>query len=99
MAPEETQGAAPCQVRRFLVVALRGRVVVEGVLDAVIIVIGRGSVGGAQGLDPGEECACDALVVAGTDMMGKVVIMGALSLYLDFINMFQFQLSFMGSRE
>ncbi len=37
--------------------------------------------------------------VAGTDMMGKVVIMGALSLYLDFINMFTFLLSFMGSRE
>jgi FtsH-binding integral membrane protein len=37
--------------------------------------------------------------VAGTDMMGKVVVMGALSLYLDFINMFQFLLSFMGSRE
>jgi len=31
--------------------------------------------------------------------MGKVVIMGALTLYLDFINMFQFLLSFMGSRE
>ena len=37
--------------------------------------------------------------VAGTDMMGKTVIMGALTLYLDFINMFQFLLSFMGSRE
>jgi FtsH-binding integral membrane protein len=37
--------------------------------------------------------------VAGTDMMGKVVIMGALSLYLDFINMFQFLLSFLGSQE
>ena len=37
--------------------------------------------------------------VAGTDMMGKVVIMGALSLYLDFINMFKFLLSFMGNRE
>ena len=36
--------------------------------------------------------------VAGTDIIGKVVIMGALSLYLDFINMFQFLLSFMGSR-
>src|SRR3954465_9025029 len=36
--------------------------------------------------------------VAGSDMMGKVVIMGALSLYLDFINMFQFLLSFMGNR-
>jgi FtsH-binding integral membrane protein len=36
--------------------------------------------------------------VAGSDMAGKVVIMGALSLYLDFINMFQFLLSFMGDR-
>jgi FtsH-binding integral membrane protein len=37
--------------------------------------------------------------VRGTDMMGKVVIMGALTLYLDFINMFQFLLSFLGQRE
>jgi FtsH-binding integral membrane protein len=37
--------------------------------------------------------------VAGTDMMGKVVIMGALNLYLDFVNMFQFLLYFMGNRE
>ena len=37
--------------------------------------------------------------VAGTDMMGKVVIMGALNLYLDFINMFMFLLNFMGNRE
>ena len=36
--------------------------------------------------------------VRGTDMMGKVVIMGALNLYLDFINMFTFLLSFMGDR-
>jgi len=36
--------------------------------------------------------------VAGTEMMGKVVIMGALNLYLDFINMFMFLLSFMGDR-
>jgi uncharacterized protein len=36
--------------------------------------------------------------VAGTDMMGKVVIMGALNLYLDFVNMFTFLLSFLGDR-
>ena len=35
----------------------------------------------------------------GTDFVGKAVILGALSLYLDFINMFQFLLSFMGQRE
>ena len=37
--------------------------------------------------------------VAGSDMMGKVAIMGALSLYLDFVNMFQFLLSFMGNND
>jgi FtsH-binding integral membrane protein len=36
--------------------------------------------------------------VQGTDMLGKTVVMGALTLYLDFINMFQFLLSFMGNR-
>ena len=34
--------------------------------------------------------------VAGTDMMGKSVVMGALNLYLDFIIMFLFLLRFMG---
>ena len=36
--------------------------------------------------------------VAGTDMIGKTVIMGALSLYLDFINMFMFLLRLFGSQ-
>jgi FtsH-binding integral membrane protein len=35
----------------------------------------------------------------GTEFLGKAAIMGALSLYLDFINMFQFLLSFLGSRD
>jgi len=37
--------------------------------------------------------------VAGSDMLGKAAIMGALTLYLDFINLFQFLLSFLGSRD
>ena len=37
--------------------------------------------------------------VAGTEQMGKVMIMGALNLYLDFLNMFLFLLRFMGSRD
>jgi FtsH-binding integral membrane protein len=37
--------------------------------------------------------------LAGTQFAGKAVILGALSLYLDFINMFQFLLSFLGNRE
>ncbi|MFM2372838.1 MAG: hypothetical protein RIS85_2560 [Pseudomonadota bacterium] len=36
--------------------------------------------------------------VAGTDFAGKAVVLGALNLYLDFINMFQFLLQFMGDR-
>lgn len=36
--------------------------------------------------------------VAGTEFAGKAVVLGALSLYLDFINMFQFLLQFMGER-
>lgn len=34
-----------------------------------------------------------------SDFIGKAAIMGALTLYLDFINMFQFLLSFLGDRE
>lgn len=37
-------------------------------------------------------------MLAGTDFAGKAVVLGALSLYLDFINMFQFLLQFMGDR-
>ncbi len=37
--------------------------------------------------------------LAGTNMLGKAAIMGALSLYLDFVNMFQFLLSFLGSQD
>ena len=36
--------------------------------------------------------------VQGTDFVGKSVIMGALTLYLDFVNMFTFLLQFMGDR-
>jgi FtsH-binding integral membrane protein len=34
----------------------------------------------------------------GSQFMGKAIVLGALTLYLDFINMFQFLLSFMGQR-
>jgi FtsH-binding integral membrane protein len=38
-------------------------------------------------------------MLRGTEFAGKAVILGALTLYLDFINMFQFLLSFLGNRE
>ncbi len=37
-------------------------------------------------------------MLQGSDFAGKAVVLGALTLYLDFINMFQFLLSFMGDR-
>lgn len=37
--------------------------------------------------------------VRGTEFMGKAVIMGATTLYLDFVNMFMFLLQFLGNRE
>jgi FtsH-binding integral membrane protein len=39
-----------------------------------------------------------AYVAGNTEMMGKTVVMGALNLYLDFINMFTFLLNLMGDR-
>ena len=39
------------------------------------------------------------LQIRGSDIVGKAAIMGALNLYLDFVNMFQFLLSFMGGRD
>lgn len=38
-------------------------------------------------------------MISGTEFAGKAVVLGALTLYLDFINMFQFLLSFLGQRE
>ena len=38
-------------------------------------------------------------MLAGTEFAGKAVVLGALTLYLDFINMFQFLLSFLGNRD
>jgi len=35
----------------------------------------------------------------GHEALGKIAIMAALNLYLDFVNMFQFLLSFLGNRE
>ncbi len=39
------------------------------------------------------------VVASNEEMMGRTAIMGALSLYLDFINLFMFLLHFLGNRE
>ena len=61
--------------------------------------------GGRPGLKgPGRETFVRRLkdeyeYLRGTQFAGKAVILGALSLYLDFINMFTFLLQFLGNRE
>lgn len=70
----------------------------SGTLNLVISAIGVLIFAGLTAYDT-QKIKSMYAYVAGTDMMGKTVIMGALNLYLDFVNMFSFLLSFMGSRE
>ncbi len=70
----------------------------SGTLNLVISAIGVLVFAGLMAYDT-QKIKSMYSYVAGTDMMGKTVIMGALNLYLDFVNMFQFLLSFMGSRD
>jgi uncharacterized protein len=67
------------------------------VLDLVISAIGVLLFAGLTAYDT-QKIKSIYAHVAGTDMMGKSVVMGALNLYLDFINMFMFLLRFMGDR-
>jgi FtsH-binding integral membrane protein len=68
----------------------------SGTMSLVISVIGVLLFAGLTAYDTQKIKSLYAHV-AGSEMMGKVVIMGALNLYLDFINMFLFLLRFMGN--
>jgi FtsH-binding integral membrane protein len=70
----------------------------SGVLSMVISAIGVLLFAGLTAYDT-QKIKSIYYQVQGTDMLGKTAILGALTLYLDFINMFQFLLSFMGNRE
>ncbi|MFN3989844.1 MAG: Bax inhibitor-1/YccA family protein [Erythrobacter sp.] len=67
-------------------------------LNMVISVIGVLVFAGLTAYDT-QRLKNDYTALRGTEFMGKAVIMGALSLYLDFINMFMFLLNFLGNRE
>jgi len=90
----------------FLIMGLVGLIVASianifigsGTLSLVISAVGVLIFAGLTAYDT-QQIKSMYSYVAGTDMMGKAVIMGALNLYLDFVNMFQFLLSFMGSRD
>ncbi|MDT8758898.1 Bax inhibitor-1/YccA family protein [Sphingomonas psychrotolerans] len=88
----------------FLIMGLIGLIVASivnlflqsSMMSLVISVIGVLIFAGLTAYDT-QKIKSMYVHVAGTDMMGKVVIMGALNLYLDFINMFLFLLRLFGS--
>ncbi len=88
----------------FLIVGLVGLIVASlinlflqsGVMSLVISVVGVLIFAGLTAYDT-QRTKSLYFEVAGTDMVGKAVIMSALSLYLDFINMFLFVLRLFGA--
>ena len=90
----------------FLVMGLFGLMIASlinifvgsGVMSFVISLLGVVIFAGLTAWDT-QRLKEEYDLVAGTEMAGKASIMGALTLYLNFINMFQFILSLLGQRE
>lgn len=82
----------------ILVASLINLFLKSSVMSLVISVVGVLLFAGLTAYDT-QRIKSMYAYVAGTDMMGKTVIMGALSLYLDFVNMFTFLLNLLGSRD
>jgi len=88
----------------FLIIGLVGLIVASivnfflqsGVMSLVISVLGVLIFAGLTAYDT-QKIKSMYAYVAGTREQGKVAIMGALNLYLDFINMFLFMLRLFGS--
>jgi FtsH-binding integral membrane protein len=70
----------------------------SGTMQLVISFLGVLIFAGLTAYDT-QQIKSEYLQFAGHESIGKLAIMGALNLYLDFVNMFQFLLSFMGSRD
>ena len=70
----------------------------SGTLALVISVLGVLIFAGLTAWDT-QRLKNEYQYVRGTQMAGKAVIMGATSLYLDFVNMFMFLLNLLGNRE
>ncbi len=89
----------------FLVIGLVGLIVAmlinlflqSGIVSLVISALGVLIFAGLTAYDT-QRTKSLYFQVAGTNMVGKAVIMSALSLYLDFINMFLFVLRLFGSQ-
>ena len=88
----------------FLIVGLVGLIIASlinlfvqsGPLSFIISIVGVLLFAGLTAYDT-QKIKSIYFQVAGTEWQGKAVIMGALNLYLDFINMFLFILRLMGS--
>lgn len=81
----------------LLVASLLNMFMRSGPLDLVISLLGVLLFAGLTVYDT-QKIKSMYFQVQGSSMIGKTVIMGALQLYLDFINMFMFLLRFMGDR-
>ncbi|MEL6239177.1 MAG: Bax inhibitor-1 family protein [Pseudomonadota bacterium] len=90
----------------FLVMGVIGLIIASvlnlflqsGVLSFVISAVGVLVFAGLTAYDT-QRLKEQYAYIRGTELMGKAIIMGALNLYLDFINMFLFLLRFLGSEE
>ncbi|NND78027.1 MAG: Bax inhibitor-1/YccA family protein [Flavobacteriales bacterium] len=71
----------------------------SGTMDYVISFIGVLIFTGLTAYDVQKLKRIGASVQFGTELASKAAVMGALSLYLDFINLFLFLLRFLGSRD
>jgi hypothetical protein len=83
-----------------LVVAMIGNMFIRSdSLSMVISFVGVLLFAGLTAYDTQKIKSIYFQIAGSADMLGRAAIMGALTLYLDFINMFQFLLSFLGSRD
>lgn len=70
----------------------------SGTMSLVISILGVLIFAGFTAYDT-QRLKNEYAYVRGTEFAGKAIVMGALSLYLDFINLFMFLLQFLGNRE
>lgn len=70
----------------------------SGTLQLVVSFLGVLIFAGLTAYDT-QRIKSEYLQFRGHESLGKLAIMSALNLYLDFVNMFQFLLSFLGSRD
>jgi FtsH-binding integral membrane protein len=83
-----------------LIVVMIGNIFIRSdTLSMVISFVGVLLFAGLTAYDTQKIKSVYFQIAGSADMLGRAAIFGALTLYLDFINMFQFLLSFLGSRE